>query len=70
VAGYRVRLMELALTDSQAELLRRILDTTYRDGRAEIADTDQHRYKDALRARNDEVRALLDQLGGPLPNPA
>jgi hypothetical protein len=62
--------MELELTDTQAELLRRILDSTYRDARAEIADTDQHRYKEALRSQNDEVRALLDQLGGPLPNPA
>ena len=62
--------MELELTDEQAELLRRILDTAFRDARAEIADTDLPRYKIGLPEERDAVRAMLDQLGGPLPDPA
>lgn len=62
--------MQLELSDTQAQLLRQILDGVYRDDRAEIASTDLPRFKAGLKAERDEVRAMLDQLGGPLPNPA
>lgn len=61
--------MTLDLNPQQTEVLREILDNALRDLRYEIADTDNHRYKQDLKAREDIIRSLLDPLGGPLPNP-
>jgi hypothetical protein len=60
--------MNLQLEDSQAELLREILDSTFRDLRYEVTKTDNSRFKEDLRTRERAVRELLDLLGGPLPD--
>ncbi|MCU0273688.1 MAG: hypothetical protein MUE34_10680 [Acidimicrobiales bacterium] len=60
--------MELHLDETEVDLLRSILDREYRDSRMEIADTDNSRFKEELRGRNARVRAILDRLGGPLPD--
>jgi hypothetical protein len=60
--------MHLTLDDEQRALLRELLDSAYRDLRYEVADTDNSRYKDELREREAEVGALLDLVGGPLPD--
>ena len=60
--------MHLTLDDEQRALLRELLDSAYRDLRYEIADTDNSRFKDELREREAEVGALLDLVGGPLPD--
>ncbi|MEZ5144042.1 MAG: hypothetical protein R2726_16205 [Acidimicrobiales bacterium] len=62
--------MDLHLDDDDVSLLRELLDAAFRDLRMEIADTDNVEYKEGLRSREDRLRALLDQVGGPLPNPA
>ncbi|MDH4148676.1 MAG: hypothetical protein OEY23_26280 [Acidimicrobiia bacterium] len=59
--------MKLELDDSQVEMLREILDRTYRDLRYEISDTDNSIFKRGLRERETAVALLLDRLGGPLP---
>lgn len=61
--------MELTLSDDEAELLRALLDTAWRDTRSEIADTDSPRFRRGLRIDEASIRAMLDRLGGPLPNP-
>jgi hypothetical protein len=60
--------MNLHLEPGQETLLREILDSTYRDLRYEVADTDNSEYKRRLREREQALRALLDQVGGPLPD--
>jgi hypothetical protein len=60
--------MQLELDDSQAELLRELLDSAFRDLSYEIADTDNRTYKDNLKARRVTLAALLEQVGGPLPD--
>lgn len=60
--------MHLEFTDAEIELMRRLLDREARDLSYEIADTDSSRFRDELRTYRDGVRALLDRLGGPLPD--
>jgi hypothetical protein len=60
--------VQLDLTDVQAALLREILDLAYRDLRYEISDTDNHAFKQSLREREEQLKLVLDRLGGPLPN--
>jgi hypothetical protein len=60
--------MNLHLEPEQAELLREILDSAYRDLRYEVADTDNSEYKRQLRERERALRDLLDLVGGPLPD--
>jgi len=62
--------MNLELTPDQCELLREVLDTTWRDLRYEIADTSTSTYRTMLRERGEHLRALLDLVGGPRPDPA
>ena len=62
--------MELHLDESQAELLRQILDQQYRDIRYEISNTDNSEFKSELQARRDSMHAILDKVGGLLPDPA
>ncbi len=58
--------MQLTISDDQAVLLREVLDSAFRDLRAEIADTDNSRFKAQLREREEQLRAILEHLGGPL----
>lgn len=58
--------MDLQLQPEQAELLREILDSAYRDLRYEIAATDNSEFKAHLRARERTLGGLLDLFGGPI----
>jgi hypothetical protein len=60
--------MELTLTADQAEILREVLDSTLREIRYEIADTDRPDFKRKLKDRETILRELLAPLGGPLPD--
>ncbi len=60
--------MNLNLETAQADLLREILDSAYRDLRYELADTNNSTFKAGLRDRERVVRELLDLVGGPLPD--
>jgi hypothetical protein len=60
--------MHLTLDDGQQTLLRELLDSAYRELRYEVADTDNSRFKQELREREASVGALLDLVGGPLPD--
>lgn len=60
--------MNLQLEPAQVELLREVLDSTFRDLRYELADTDTSTFKAELRDRERALRELLDLVGGPLPD--
>lgn len=60
--------MNLQLEPAQVDLLREILDSTFRDLRYEQADTDNSEYKQHLRERQRALGELLDLVGGPLPD--
>ena len=53
----------LDLNDKQQEILREILNSAVSDLRYEIADTDNSEFKDNLKARRDELAAILEKLG-------
>jgi hypothetical protein len=59
--------MDLHLSDDDAGLLRELLSNAFRDLRYEIADTDNHEYKQGLKDREARLKTILDQLGGLLP---
>lgn len=58
----------VTLDDAQAALLRELLDRALRELRYERADTDNPEYKRMLRDREATLRAVLEPLGGPLPD--
>lgn len=60
--------MDLHLEPEQLDLLRELVDSAYRDLRYEIADTNNSEYKARLRVREERLAALLDLVGGPLPD--
>ena len=60
--------MDLQIDESEAEILRYVMDRAWRNAKYEISDTDNASYKRKLRERNDKLKALLDRLGGPLPD--
>jgi hypothetical protein len=60
--------MNLQLDAEQVDLLREILDSTFRDLRYELADTNNSQYKQQLRERERALKELLDLVGGPLPD--
>jgi hypothetical protein len=60
--------MNLQLDSAQVGLLREILDSTFRDLRYELADTNNSTYKQQLREREQALSELLDLVGGPLPD--
>lgn len=60
--------MDLALDDAQQTLLREVLDSAFRDLRYEVANTDNSRFKEELRAREATLKSILDLVGGPLPD--
>lgn len=60
--------MQVEFTDTEMELMRKLLDGEMRDLSVEIADTDNSRFRDELRAHRDAVGAMLDKFGGPLPD--
>lgn len=58
--------MQLTLDDTQAGLLRELLDSALRDLRMEIVTTDNPTWKRTLHEREDAIRSMLEPLGGPL----
>jgi hypothetical protein len=60
--------MNLSLDPTQVELLRQVLDSTYRDLKYETANTDNSSFKMELRDRGQRLRTILDLVGGPLPD--
>jgi hypothetical protein len=60
--------MNLQLEPAQVDLLREVLDSTFRDLRYEIADTDNSTFRAELRVRERALAELLDLVGGPLPD--
>ena len=60
--------MNLQLDSAQVGLLREILDSSFRDLRYEVADTNNSTYKQELRERERALSELLDLRGGPLPD--
>lgn len=60
--------MNLELDDAHSELLREIVDRSLRDLRSEIVATDKVAFKRGLVDREEKLRAILDQLGGPFPS--
>ena len=58
--------MNLSIEHDDVVLLRELLDAAYRDLKVEIADTDNSRFKAALRERERRLVELLDRFGGPL----
>ena len=60
--------MQVEFTDTEVELLQRLLDREVRDLNVEIADTDNSRFRDQLRSHRESVKSLLGRFGGPLPD--
>jgi hypothetical protein len=60
--------MNLQLEPAQVDLLREVLESTFRDLRYELADTDNSAFKAELRDRERALGELLDLVGGPLPD--
>jgi hypothetical protein len=61
--------MELTLTEDERTLLQEVVSSSFRDLRFEIADTDNHEYRDALTARETLLQGILERLGGLLDEP-
>ncbi len=59
--------MQFEFSDDDVRLLRELLDATVLDLSPEIADTDNPTYRRSLVDRRDQLRAILDTLGGPPP---
>ena len=59
--------MHIDLDDEQAEILRTVLDTALRELSYEIASADLPSFRLMLRRRREELRPILDALGGPIP---
>ena len=55
--------MDLRLDDVQANELRQLLDSALADLSHEIADTDNAFFREGLRARREQLRAIRTQLG-------
>lgn len=60
--------MQLELSESDLELLREVLDSEYRDLKYEISNTDNSTFKAGLTERERRLVAMLDRVGGPLPD--
>jgi hypothetical protein len=58
--------MHIELTDAETEVLQRLLGREVRDLSYQIADTDTSTFRDELRQHRDNVKTLLDKVGGPL----
>lgn len=58
--------MDLVFSDTEHEALRHVLDRTVRELAYEIADTDNSRFREQLKAERDVLRGILDRVGGPI----
>lgn len=57
--------MNLDLREDDVEFLREILDSTARNLTSEIAHTDNRLYRQTLKTRRDQTRALRAKLAPP-----
>jgi len=57
-------MIKIELTESQGLMLNEVLDRVLSDLRMEIADTDSPFYKDKLRERKEEIKAVMTLLKG------
>ncbi len=62
--------MELRLDTDQTALLREVLESTWRDLRYEIADTDNPAFKRQLKQREQLLRSILERLSSAVPQPS
>jgi hypothetical protein len=58
--------MRLDVNDEDVQVLREVLTSVVSDLSPEIADTDNFEYRNALKGRRDRLRAILENLGGPV----
>jgi hypothetical protein len=56
--------MQLDLSDDDVELLREALDSAMDRLTSEIRRTDNRIYRQNLKGRRDQLRSLIDVLGG------
>ncbi len=54
----------LNLTSEQAEILRDALESYLSDLRMEIADTDNHDFRESLKAKEATLKQILEMLPG------
>ena len=66
--GHHRVMTTITLDDDQVSALRELLDSAFRNLKYEIANTDNSEFKSGLRDRQAKLRAILDQVGGPLPD--
>jgi hypothetical protein len=55
-------MVKIEITSEEAEELRSILDDYLSDLRMEIVDTEDHHFRDKLKARKDLVARILNYL--------
>jgi hypothetical protein len=56
--------MELQLTSSEEELIKEILEESYRELLMEIARADHREFRHDLREREEVLKTLLNKLSG------
>ncbi|HEX7284880.1 MAG TPA: hypothetical protein VF532_01790 [Candidatus Angelobacter sp.] len=56
--------MDLQLTSTEEELIKEILEESYRELLMEIARTDHREFRHDLREREQVLKALLNKLSG------
>jgi hypothetical protein len=52
----------LELTQEEAEILRRVLETYVSDLRMEVADTDRQEFRERLKAKESILKELIQRL--------
>lgn len=55
-------MVNISMSETDASMLREMLETRLRDLRMEISHTDSPRFREELNAREDMLQRLLDQL--------
>ncbi len=57
-------MIQLDLSDEEAQVLKEVLETAHSDLRMQIADTDRKDFRDMLKARKAVIAKVLDGLQG------
>lgn len=55
-------MVQLTLTEKDAAMLRKVLETYVSDLRMEIRDTDAHDFREGLKQEEAAINALIEQL--------
>ena len=61
---HQQRVTSLMLTDDERALLADLLDSSYRDLKSEIANTEGFAFKEELKAREALLLGILERLTG------